>query len=304
MRLQPKPIVNRREAYFVGLIILAAAIFYRPLWIVAGSSFSVDQYSQVLVVPPLSILLLYMEKKKIFAQTSFSQAGIVLYVVFIGVFAYLARNAEAMDASNYIALSILLFTACCIAAFLFSYGSRALQAGAFPVFFLILMTPLPDSLRNQVITFLQYGSADVTDWLFTASGIPFTRAGVILSLPTVTIEIAQECSGIRSSLILVISGLILGHLFLRSGWSKLALLILLIPFTIIKNGIRIFTLSTLGMYVNPSFLTGRLHHEGGIVFFALALACVWVAIWLLQKVENAIMRNDLRETSRDVVVPS
>ena len=302
MRLQPKPGVNRREAYFVGLIILAVVIFYRPLWIVVGSSFSVDQYSQVLVVAPLSVLLLYMEKRKIFARTAFSQAGVGLYVVFIGAFTYLARSASAIDASNYIALSILLFTACCIAAFLSSYGFQALQAGAFPVFFLILMTPLPDGLRNQAITFLQYGSAYVTDWLFTASGIPFTRAGVILALPSVTIEIAQECSGIRSSLILVISGLILGHLFLKSGWSKLALLVLLIPFTIIKNGIRIFTLSTLGMYVNPSFLTGRLHHEGGIVFFALALAGVWGAIWLLQGFENAIMRKHVRETPQDVVM--
>ena len=302
MRLQPKPGVNRREVYFFGLIVLAVVIFYRPLWVVFGSSFSVDQYSQVLVVPPLSALLLHVEKRKIFARTSFSQAGVALYVIFIGAFAYLASRASEIDASNYVALSILLFTASCIAAFLFSYGFHALQAGGFPVFFLILMTPLPDGLRNQGISFLQYGSAEVTDWLFTASGIPFTRSGVILALPSVTIEIAQECSGIRSSLILVISGLILGHLFLKSGWSKLALLVLLIPFTIIKNGIRIFTLSTLGMYVNPSFLTGRLHHEGGIVFFALALAGVWGAIWLLQGFENAIMRKHVGETPQDVVM--
>jgi exosortase len=304
MRLQPKSWINRREAYFIGLTILAAAIFYRPLAIVVGSSFSVDQYSQVLVVPPLSGLLLYMEKKRIFARVSFSQVGAALYVVFMGTFAYLARYAGAMDASNYISLSVLLFIACCIAAFLFCYGFHPLRAGAFPVFFLILMTPLPDKLRNHTITFLQYGSAEITDWLFTAAHIPFTRTGVILALPTVTIEIAQECSGIRSSLMLVITGLILGHLFLRSGWSKLALLVLLIPFTIIKNSIRIFTLSTLGMYVNPSFLTGRLHHEGGIVFFALALAGVWVAIWLLQKLENSVMRGSDRETVRDVVVGS
>ena len=302
--MQPKPWIYRREAYFAALIILAAVVFHRPLAIVARSSFSVDQYSQILVVPPLSVLLLYMEKRKIFARASLSKAGGVLYMIFIGTFAYLARNAGLMDASNYIAFSVLLFAGCCIATFLFCYGFHALRAGAFPVFFLILMTPLPDGLRNHVVTFLQYGSAEVTDWFFTASGIPFTRSGVILALPTVTIEIAQECSGIRSSLILFISGLILGHLFLRSGWSKFALLGLLIPFTIIKNAVRIFTLSTLGMYVDPSFLTGRLHHEGGIVFFALALAVVWGAIWLLQKVENALIRGNNRETVREVMVRS
>jgi exosortase len=250
------------------------------------------------------VLLFYVEKQRIFAKVAYSPQGAALFVVFVATFAYFASHAEQMDASNYISLSVLLFAGCSITAFLFCYGSSALRAGAFPLFFLILMTPLPDGFRNRTITFLQYGSAEVTDWFFTAAGIPFTRAGVILALPTVTIEIAQECSGIRSSLILIISGLILGHLFLRSGWSKLALVVLLIPFTIIKNGIRIFTLSTLGMYVDSSFLTGRLHHEGGIVFFALALAGLWIVVWLLQRIENATMRRAVHDTAQDVAVRS
>jgi len=76
-----------------------------------------------------------------------------------------------------------------------------------------------------------------------------SRDGVVIALPTVTIEIAQECSGIRSSLILVIAGLVLGHLFLGKTWAKFVLVALLVPLTIAKNALRIFTLSTLGMYV-------------------------------------------------------
>ena len=148
------------------------------------------------------------------------------------------------------------------------------------------MTPLPDSLRHRVIVFLQYGSAVVTDWFFSAANIPFSRDGVIIVLPTVTIEIAQECSGIRSSVILVIAGLVLGHLFLRKIQSKVILLALLVPLTIAKNAFRIFSLSTLGMYVNPSFLSGRLHHEGGIVFFAVAFVALWAMVWILQKFEG------------------
>jgi hypothetical protein len=40
------------------------------------------------------------------------------------------------------------------------------------------------------------------------------------------------------------------------------------------------------MYVNPSFLTGRLHHQGGIVFFAVAFVALWVIVWILQKIEG------------------
>jgi len=58
---------------------------------------------------------------------------------------------------------------------------------------------VPDALRNRVIVFLQHGSAVGTDWFFSVANIPFSRDGVVIALPTVSIEIAQECSGIRSS---------------------------------------------------------------------------------------------------------
>ena len=280
---------NRHSAWFLGLAILAIIIFIKPLAIVVGSSVSVDQYSQILIAAPLSVALVYLEKSAIYARVSFSKWGAVAFAVACGAFATTMVFAAALEPSLVISISILLFSFCCIAAFWFSYGDKALWSGLFPVCFLVVMTPLPDALRLHVITFLQYGSAVVTDWFFSAANIPFSRDGVIIMLPTVTIEIAQECSGIRSSMILVIAGLVLAHLFLRKIHSKIILLVLLVPLTIIKNALRIFSLSTLGMYVNESFLTGRLHHQGGVVFFALAFFALWALVWILQKVEGRLM---------------
>jgi exosortase len=275
-----------RNGVFIGLLLLAAILFFRPLSLVIGHSVSVDQYSQILIVPPISIALLYLEQKKVFAKVAFSSLGVVLYAVFIGLYVGIGFFADAMESSIFISLAILLFVGCCIAAFISSYGQQAFSAGLFPLCFLVCSTPLPDPLRERVITFLQYSSAVVTDWFFSAANIPFTREGVIIVLPKVTIEIAQECSGIRSSLILVIAGLVLGHLFLRTTWAKIAMIILLTPLTIVKNAFRIFTLSTLGMYVDESFLSGKLHHQGGIVFFAVTFVVLWTMIWALQKIEG------------------
>jgi len=275
-----------QHACFLGLMILAAVIFFKPLLVVLGSSVSLDQYSQILVVPPISAALIYLEQRTIFAKVSFARLGAVFFGIFVAVFACTAIFARGMDSSLYISLSILLFAGCCIATFWFSYGGKAFWSGLFPLCFLVLMTPLPDALRDRVIVFLQYGSAVVTDWFFSAANIPFSRDGVIIVLPSVTIEIAQECSGIRSSVILVIAGLVLGHLFLRKIQSKIVLLVLLVPLTIFKNALRIFSLSTLGMYVNPSFLSGRLHHDGGIVFFTVAFVALWALVWILQKFEG------------------
>jgi hypothetical protein len=54
----------------------------------------------------------------------------------------------------------------------------------------------------------------------------------------------------------------------------------------LKNGLRIFTLSTLAVYVNPGFLHGNLHKYGGIPFFAVALLPMGMLLVFLQKREN------------------
>src|SRR5207244_11592806 len=106
------------------------------------------------------------------------------------------------------------------------------------------------------------------------------------ALPGVTIEVAKECSGIRSSLALLVTSLLAGHLFLRSGWRKSVLVLAILPLLVVKNGIRIVTLSLLSIYVDPGFLTGSLHHEGGIIFFLLALILLAPVLWFLQRLKR------------------
>jgi len=102
----------------------------------------------------------------------------------------------------------------------------------------------------------------------------------------VVIEIADECSGIRSSIALVLTGLLAGHTFLREHWTKALLLIAVLPVTLLKNGIRIVTLTLLALHVDSGFLTGQLHHEGGIVFFVISLAMVAPLVPILRRAED------------------
>jgi exosortase len=124
---------------------------------------------------------------------------------------------------------------------------------------------------NGATEFLKSGSTEAVAGLFTLTGTPFHRQGFVFALPNFVIEIADECSGIRSSIALLLTGLLAGHRFLQSRWMRVALLLVILPVAVIKNAIRIVALSLLAMHVDPSFLTGQLHHEGGFIFFLLAL---------------------------------
>jgi len=39
----------------------------------------------------------------------------------------------------------------------------------------------------------------------------------------------------------------------------------------------------LGTRVDPSFLTGRLHHQGGIIYFLIALAAIFLLLWMARR---------------------
>jgi hypothetical protein len=45
-------------------------------------------------------------------------------------------------------------------------------------------------------------------------------------------------------------------------------------------------LTMLAQYVDPGFLFGRLHHEGGVVFFMIGLGLLIPVYWVLRRLEK------------------
>jgi exosortase len=183
--------------------------------------------------------------------------------------------------SGYI-LALLLLV---VAGFIFAFGSAAAKSSAFALALLLFAVPIPDVLLSKTIYALQAGSADIAELFFNLSGAPVLRQGFFFRLPVMSIEVAQECSGIRSSLALLILALLVAHFSFRPFWKKLAFVVAGLCMMLVKNGIRIATLTLLANYVNPSFLTGSLHHQGGIVFFLIGLALLVPVYWGLRKGE-------------------
>ena len=276
---------SRRHLYFAGVVAASILLYWKTLSALATFSLHEESSSHLLLIPIVSIYLLYSERKRIFAIVQ-SQAvlGIVLMLagaIFHWTTVFRATGQEWLLSAETVSLVLIW-----IGAFTFFYGATALRAGAFPMAFLLLMVPIPESILGRVINLLQSGSTDIAYFLFRTAGVPVLRQGFLLTVPGVTIEVAKECSGIRSSMALFITCLLAAHLFLRTGWRKLLFVLLAFPVALIKNGVRIVTLTLLSVYVDPSFLTGNLHHKGGIVFFLLALLILAPVLMLLEKSER------------------
>ena len=188
------------------------------------------------------------------------------------------------DFYSLVLFSILLFWT---GGFVLVYGLRAARSAAFPLAFLLFAVPIPSTVLERIILFLQWGSTAAAHGLFALTGVPFLREGTVFTLPTVSIEVAPQCSGIRSTIALLITGVLGSKLFLQSPWRRVALVLSVFPITIFKNGIRITALTLMGAYVDVKILTkSALHSNGGVLFFALALLLLGVVLWMLRKTES------------------
>ena len=77
------------------------------------------------------------------------------------------------------------------------------------------------------------------------------------------------------------------YLMLRTGWKRVLLVLLALPLAMLKNAIRITTLSLLAIHFDMRILTNSdLHREGGILFFLLALLIMMPILFALRRSEG------------------
>jgi exosortase len=275
-----------RGAYFCLLTLVSLAIGWHPLLTVWQSALQNEQRTHILLVLPVSVVLLYLHRTKVFENAKYDWTGAIALALLAAAYVGLVRYSNALRPEDMLSWSMLFLVCWWTSSFLLCYGNSASRSAAFPLLFLILLVPIPEFLLSRTIWLLQGGSADVAYAFLRAAQVPVLRKGVILSLPGIDIEVAQECSGIRSSLMLFMVSLVLAHLFIQSGWRQFFLVVAVYPITVVKNAFRIFTLSTLAVYVNPSILDSWLHHSGGFLFFALALAAIMSIVWVFHNSEK------------------
>ncbi len=281
------PITLKRLCLYGLWLLLSVVIFWGPSTALIRYSLGNDNASHILLIPLISASLLYFEQKGIFAELSHDYvSAAILIVLSIGTSLWAAHFRTVWSASGVLGAYILALLFVWVAGFALLFGRSALKNARFSLLFLLLMVPLPDFLLNYVIYYLQKGSADIAEMIFDLAGVPALRDGFIFHLAHLSIEVAKECSGIRSSLALLILALLVGHLFLRTAWKQAVFVVVGLVLMIVKNGIRIATLTILAQYVDSGFLYGRLHHEGGVVFFLIGLVLLFPVFWLLQRSEG------------------
>jgi len=281
----------RRRLKFLGMLtaILLLA-FCIPVYELGKLSFHSDLNSHVLLIPFISAYLAWTFRDR--WMNSFVPAGrLVLIPAAVGVvilIGYAVARSKGWHPPTADRLAVVISALLCLvwSACLLTLGRSAVWKLAFPILFLIFSIPMPSGVEHAIETFLQHASADVAYVFLKLAGTPVFRDGTQFRLPNITIEVAPECSGIRSSLVLFITALLAGYFFLRKSWLKVVLGFLVIGLGIVRNAFRIFVLCELCVNVDPAFIDSPLHHKGGPIFFAVSLIPFFLLVWILRKLDR------------------
>jgi exosortase len=271
---------------------LCCLFFWKPLVLLTNYSMNNDSSSHILLIPFIAAWLLYGDRKRLSGESSFDlHPGLALALLALLVLglSFWGESSIAADRLTFFISSWLLLI---IAGFLVAFGRNATKTVWFSLAFQAFAIPWPEAFLNGVIRLLQAGSADVAEWIFDLSGVPVLRDRFFFYLPSVSIEIAKECSGIRSSIALLILAVLVSHFAFSKFWKKVIFVCAGLLMMLIKNGVRIATLTLLAKYVDPGFLFGRLHHEGGVVFFLLGLVLLVPVYRLLRRGEPSNLPVD------------
>jgi exosortase len=248
-----------------GFIVLAFGVYFPILRLMVHHWSVVEDYQHGFIVVPLALFFAY-ERRWDLEDAPIRGSWLGLIPMFIGLGSLMIGRlgTELMTMR-----SGFVFTL--IGLILLLLGREIFKILSFPLFFLFLMVPLPQSLVNSIAFPLQLIAAKSAVWSLQELGIPALVEGNIIHLAHTQLFVAEACSGLRSLMALITLGVVFAHFFKRGAlWTKLFLVGSTIPIAIFINAFRVALTGYLSHHFGEEAAGGVLHDFQGIFTFGLA----------------------------------
>ncbi len=278
-RVRPATAEQRRAALTFGLLVGAATVIFGPiLYYMVLHWNAVEDYSHGFLVAPLAGFFAW-ERRRDLQRVAIDPSWWGLLPLLVGTAALtvgrLGTELTSMRSAYILTLMGLV---------LLILGKRAFQILLFPLAFLFLMVPLPQSLVNVVAFPLQLTAADWAVQLLYLLNIPALREGNIIHLPNTQLFVAEACSGLRSLMALITLGIVFAYFFRKSWFERVLIVASAIPIAIFVNAGRVAATGILTYNFGQKAAEGVIHETQGMFTFAAAFLLLLGEAWLLSKI--------------------
>ena len=261
---------------YILLSVVVIAIYYQVVAKLVSDWYTNPDFSHGFLVAPFALYVLW-EKRKVLRDTPIRQtwSGVwlivaAIFVLFMGVYGaelFLSRLSLVM------LLGGIVWTLC---------GRAMLREVRFAILVLLLAIPIPAVLFNQITFPLQLLASRMASSLLPLFGVPVLRDGNIIQLPSMQLEVAEACSGIRSLMSLFAVAVFYGYFLERGTWRRVILALASIPIAVFANSARIVGTGLCVQYWNPDKAVGFFHEFSGWLMFIISLSCLYLVHSLMR----------------------
>lgn len=152
-----------------------------------------------------------------------------------------------------------------------------------PVLYLIFMIPLPAIIWNQLAFPLALLASKAAAGVIQLLGWSILREGNILTLPNITLQVADACSGLRSLTTLLALSALLAFISSLRTWKKWVLFLVAVPAALFCNVFRLIATAFLANCFGSQMAEGFIHEFSGLVVFILGLILLLLVQALLYR---------------------
>lgn len=161
-------------------------------------------------------------------------------------------------------------------------GRAYLRALRLPLAYLFLMVPVLDVVIERVHWPFQLFSATMSSKLLSLINIPVFQNAQFLELPNITLEVAEECSGVNFLVSIFALAIPLAYFTQRKWWPRALLIMLAIFIGVLTNVLRI-TLIGVWAFAGGKVVHGPLHIFQGLFVSIVGFMFLFFTVWLFSK---------------------
>lgn len=272
-----------------NLVLLGAcALLTLPmLFNVAKYSWSTEQGGHGPLVLATGLWLLWREYQVSDAPVSSPRAlpASLGMAVLLAIY-FLARVTGILEIEAFAIYGALL-----VGAYLL-WGAPILRQLWFPLTYLALTLPPPDSVVAAITQPIKIVISQVAVWLLHGLGYPIANSGVMIQIAQYELLVAAACAGLNSILSLSAICLFYGYLRHRSDAVQLFFIALaIIPVAILSNFVRVLVLILVTYYFGEAAAQGFIHNFAGLTMFLVALLSIFAydeAVYKLRRKRGTV----------------